>query len=107
MIFKRRKRIQDFKRGAGVVKQAVAAGWDALQGTREAIEAECGFPPRPGERIYDYAARAADVPRAAIERAMAAAERGEVQTSANPEAAKAAEFIQRMAIRLMTPSAVT
>lgn len=102
MVFKRRKRIKDFKRGQKLVNWAMAQGWDPVQGTREAIAAESGLLSRDGEGVYEYAARAAGVSVAAMKQCMQALERGE--TVDGIELAMAQSFIEKIGARLAAPS---
>jgi hypothetical protein len=59
-----------------LLEGAVRRGWNPLQAQRAAIEAECGLPPLPNERISDYAARAAGVSRETIDRYLALRQAG-------------------------------
>src|ERR1039458_10720953 len=72
--FLRRRQAQAVDR---LVRGVIAQGWNPVEATRAAIQAECGFPPFDREPTYDYAARAAGVSRQMVDRYMERRDRGE------------------------------
>jgi hypothetical protein len=90
----RRRQVQAVDR---LVRGVIAQGWNPVEATRAAIQAECGFPPFDSETTYDYTARAADVSRAMVDAYMERRDRGERPL---PEMAGLDAFMERFGRRV-------
>jgi hypothetical protein len=91
--FLRRRQAQTVDR---LVRQVIKAGWNPVEATRAAIQAECGFPPFEHETTYDYVACAAGVSRQMVEKYMAQRDRGDAPL---PEMAGLDAFMERFGRR--------
>ena len=90
----RRRQVQAVDR---LVRGVIAQGWNPVEATRAAIQAECGFPPFEHETTYDSTARAAGVSRQMVDRYMERRDRGELPL---PEMAGLDAFMERFGRRV-------
>ena len=90
----RRRQVQVVDR---LVRGVIAQGWNPVEATRAAIQAECGFPPFDRETTYDYVARAAGVCREMVDRYQERRDRGERPL---PEMAGLDAFMERFGRRV-------